>query len=577
MDKNNETERLAASQVHAALSRAGDSRHGITGDSVRWAAHRAAAAARRLGGGVEHLASGAVDGTMRAAVEIGSETTGFVRDAVIGVVEGSEQVIRVGAPAIGEAVLGALRGTTVASTEVVAASQDAVEGAIVAASSLGMDISEAAAAAVDGAAEAVVQSGADLRDAVSPVISGVISAVRATGNDLEAAVRAAATRLTGRAARADPTGVRAAAVAGEVVATVVEKAPQSSGTEEEFGRVVTAAGLGAVAAAEMVSRIHANRVRGELLRRIAAPRPDLSPAHQGQLAAVSQRLAGDFSRAHAAWRWSAVAMSFRILVRCGASDQAASLAYFSVLSFFPLVALVIIGFSFIGDPATILPVLEDLVVYYLPASSDVVGAAMAGLLEHATALGFLAFAGLLISANGLFMAATRAVNRVFAVEKHKSFTENIAEALVNAALGLALLVSVGMSAFVQIALGLGAEAVALEGEASRGLQLALGVVAAILPAAVTGVVFIVVYHNLPNMEVEWRDAAFGGVIALLLFEAGKHLFFWLSGMAAGRFIVYGPVASSIVMLTWAYVAALVFLLGAALARASGELRPKPLP
>ena len=99
---------------------------------------------------------------------------------------------------------------------------------------------------------------------------------------------------------------------------------------------------------------------------------------------------------------------------------------------------------------------------------------------------------------------------------------------------------------------------------------------AILPAAVTATVFIVAYHHLPHVRVEWRDAAFGGFIALLLFEVGKHLFFWVSGLAAHRVVVYGPVASTIVLLMWAYLAGLIFLYGAALARAAGELRPKPV-
>ncbi|MDE2843207.1 MAG: YihY/virulence factor BrkB family protein, partial [Chloroflexota bacterium] len=41
-----------------------------------------------------------------------------------------------------------------------------------------------------------------------------------------------------------------------------------------------------------------------------------------------------------------------------------------------------------------------------------------------------------------------------------------------------------------------------------------------------------------------------------------------------RDVIYGPVASAVVLLMWGYYAGVIFLYGAALARVSGELRPR---
>ena len=60
---------------------------------------------------------------------------------------------------------------------------------------------------------------------------------------------------------------------------------------------------------------------------------------------------------------------------------------------------------------------------------------------------------------------------------------------------------------------------------------------------------------------------------MLLFEIGKHGFFWISGLATQRSIVYGPVAAFVLLLMWAFVAGLIFLYGAALVKAAGQLRP----
>lgn len=250
------------------------------------------------------------------------------------------------------------------------------------------------------------------------------------------------------------------------------------------------------------------------------------------------------------------------------------MAYFSVLSVFPLVALAILGLAVFLDKATIRSILVDLGTYYLPASSSLFRELVGGLLESYAALGLASVAGLFIVGNGLFMAVNRAIRRVFGEESRHSFRGNLAEALLIGALGLALLASILMSAFLQILPGAGVENVPALGEAPYLVRWALGTVAALAPAVVTGLVFTVLYHKLPHSHVELRDAVYGGIIALVLFEAGKHLFLFLSGIVAARLVVYGPIASAVVLLMWAYYAGVIFLYGAALTRMAGDLRPR---
>ena len=76
----------------------------------------------------------------------------------------------------------------------------------------------------------------------------------------------------------------------------------------------------------------------------------------------------------------------------------------------------------------------------------------------------------------------------------------------------------------------------------------LATLSALIPAVMTAVLFTLVYHRVPNVPVQWRDAACGGLVAMLLFEVAKHLFFWLSAVATQRSVVYGPVAAFVVLL-----------------------------
>lgn len=574
MNESGRTSDIVARQVKEALTGEQTAPSPVTGPSVRLAAQKAAAGARSLGRGAEHLAREVVEGTVRAAGEITGETTTIIRDAVIGAVEGTEQVVRVSSLAVRESVVGAVRGSGVMDAGVTVAGRNAVEGAISGATSVGISSTEAATAAADGALEAMVEAGEEVDDAARAAMTGVVSGVSAAGGNVADAVRQSAAALVGRAADADESASGVEDIAQGLLETVLIETESSGSDAEEIAGAVSAAAAGTVAAAYAVSRSHGNRARERVLSTIALPRETLAPELQRHLSEAAKKLSEELPRGRAAWRWEAMFRAGRLLLQVGVNDQAASMAYFSVLSMFPLVALAIFALALFLDEMTIRSMLEDLGTHYLPASAGLFGELVGGLQDSYTALGLLSVAGLVIVGNGLFMAVNRAIKRVFGEESHLSFRGNLAEALLIAALGLALLVSIGMSAFLLIILGAGAESVPMLGNSSYVIRWTLGTIAALAPAVVTGLVFIFLYHRLPHSHVELRDAAYGGIIALMLFETGKHLFLWLTGMAAARLVVYGPIASAVVLLMWAYYAGIIFLYGAALTRIAGELRPK---
>ena len=426
---------------------------------------------------------------------------------------------------------------------------------------------------MEGALEAMVEAGEEVDDAARAAMTGVVSGVSAAGGDVADAVRQSAAVLVGRAADADESAEGVADIAQGLLETVLIETESTGRRVEDIAEAVSAAAIGTVAAAYLVGQPHGNRARERVLAAVAGPGQTLAPDLQRQLSDTARRLSEELPRGRAAWRWSAMFRAGRLLFQVGVNDQAAAMAYFSVLSVFPLVALAILGLAVFLDKATIRSILVDLGTYYLPVSSSLFRELVGGLLESYAALGLASGAGLFIVGSGLFMAVNRAIRRVFGEESRHSFRGNLAEALLIGVLGLALLASIVMSAFLQIILGAGVENVPALGESPYLVRWALGTVAALAPAVVTGLVFTVLYHKLPLSHVELRDAVYGGIIALVLFEAGKHLFLFLSGMAAARLVVYGPIASAVVLLMWAYFAGVIFLYGAALTRMAGDLRP----
>jgi membrane protein len=95
------------------------------------------------------------------------------------------------------------------------------------------------------------------------------------------------------------------------------------------------------------------------------------------------------------------------------------------------------------------------------------------------------------------------------------------------------------------------------------VQLAVGL-------AILTVAFGALLKFLPDAPVEWRDALVGGLVAALLFSAGKKLFA-LYLTHAGTASAFGAAGSLAVLLMWLYFSAAVLLLGAEFSAARARL------
>ena len=82
--------------------------------------------------------------------------------------------------------------------------------------------------------------------------------------------------------------------------------------------------------------------------------------------------------------------------------------------------------------------------------------------------------------------------------------------------------------------------------------------------------FAALLKFLPDAVVRWRDAFVGGVVAAVLFSAGKKLFA-LYLAHAGMANSFGAAGSLAVLLMWLYFSAAVLLLGAEFSAARGRL------
>jgi membrane protein len=81
--------------------------------------------------------------------------------------------------------------------------------------------------------------------------------------------------------------------------------------------------------------------------------------------------------------------------------------------------------------------------------------------------------------------------------------------------------------------------------------------------AVFAVAFGAMYRVLPDAEIAWSDAVRGALLTTVLFLVGKFFIgLYIAHASVGG--AYGPAGAIVVLLTWVYYAAVVVLLGAEL-------------
>ena len=523
---------------------------------------------RRFGAGASSAAVDAVNGAIRATDEITGEATGFVRDAVIGVMEGTERVARVGRPVVKDVVSAAVRSSTELGGSIPEVSQRAVEGAIVGAASIGVDSKDASAQASAGVVEAVRELGGEFQDVVAPAVHGVVIGVIATSGDMFQSTRETAASLLASGAQ---SGEDVAQVAETIVREVIRASRTYGVTSTD---AVMGAAQGCVEGAYAQSTETGDSVRLAIMAVVDAPISTLTPTIRDSITDALADLSDQLRDRPQSWRGVALWRAIKTLIAVNGLDTSAALAYYMLLALFPLVALVIVGLSSFIDATVIRTTVAEVVVFYFPSSKEFLEEAIDHLFEARLAASLIAIGAMLFGAQGLFMAANRGVNRVFDCAPRRMLDVTLSTFAI-VFLGVWLfLTSVGLTVVLQVSLSVLEDLPTVGVPLDQFLIVVAYVASVVTPFLIAAIVFIVVYRYLPNRHVGWSDATFGGIVTVILFEMAKYLFFWFANLASQRSLLYGSVSSVILLLVWSHVAGMIFLYGASLTKEASDLRPR---
>ena len=259
------------------------------------------------------------------------------------------------------------------------------------------------------------------------------------------------------------------------------------------------------------------------------------------------------------------------LMRRDGPDLAATLAFFTILSLFPMASLAILVMSAFVDQEFLRRSITDMVIFFLPTSGDFLYSAVDQLFHARVAASVVALGGVLIGSLGLFMAASRAVNRVYGRRPPPWSVSSATGLIVTALMSVVFLISLGMGIAFRIAVH-AVEANELVPTFNPAVLRLIEYVTLFVPFILTGCAFAIVYKVAPGGRIGWRGPIIGACTAVFIHEPVKLLFLWSADLLGERNAIYGSLSSAVILLSGAYMAAIIFLYGASVSRqAMGRL------
>jgi membrane protein len=254
-----------------------------------------------------------------------------------------------------------------------------------------------------------------------------------------------------------------------------------------------------------------------------------------------------------------VLLLFRTIEKLGdidATHRAAAVAYYAFLSIFPLLLGLIAVFGFFLPSANLQDKLLNYVGDNIPGATNILKQNIASIIELRGAMGVLSILIFIWGASAFFSAVSLAINRAWDIRQYHRhfFIRKASELGMVFGIGILFLLSLGTSAIISIifkALNLPAADLIVVDVGSR--------LAAFLLILI---VFLLLYKLIPNTKTYWRYIWQGALISAILFEIARTLFIFYVNNLANYQLIYGSIASIIVLLVWIYYSAFIMILGA---------------
>ena len=241
---------------------------------------------------------------------------------------------------------------------------------------------------------------------------------------------------------------------------------------------------------------------------------------------------------------------------------AGAVAYYALLSIVPLLILIVIGLSHWVDPAQLLDTLGRYLELLLPGQSRAILGELANFVAHRELIGWMLLLTMLFFSSLAFTVLENAMSVIFihrvAVRRRHFLVSALLPYCYVLSLGVGLLLVTLVAGGLQ---AMGDRSVALLGH-RWSLDGVSGALLYLLGFAGEVLILTSLYMVMPVGRPSWRHALLGGVVAAALWEVTRRLLVWYLSSLSQVSVVYGSLATAIVVLLSLELGATLILLGA---------------
>jgi YihY family inner membrane protein len=229
-----------------------------------------------------------------------------------------------------------------------------------------------------------------------------------------------------------------------------------------------------------------------------------------------------------------------------------AIAYYTLLSIIPMIALIVVALSTFTDPQQLLSVLRDYLVIVTPGQVDAVLNQLSVFLQQTRVIGILGFILLLFFSSFAFTALENAMSVIFfhrvSIKRRHFLVSAIIPYVYILLLAVGLLLVSLVSGYLR------------SHDWSQG-QFLVGFIY-FLGFAGEVVLLTSLYTVMPVGRLSLRHAFIGGITAAVLWEITRHVLAWYFSTLSLVNVIYGAFTASIVILISLEAAAIILLLGA---------------
>jgi membrane protein len=239
---------------------------------------------------------------------------------------------------------------------------------------------------------------------------------------------------------------------------------------------------------------------------------------------------------------------------------AGSLTFTTTLAIVPLLTIVLAIFTTFPMFGKLRTALDNYFVQMLmpKAIANTITSNLTQFASKATGLSAVGALALVLTSAAMIGTIERALNQIWRVRQPRPLVQRM--------LVYWALVTLGPLAF-----GLSLTITSQLFTATNGLTTAvpmLGVLFyTLVSVGLTTGAYLLLYMTVPNRYVDWRDAAWGALVAAIAFEVAKRVFAIFIRQFPTYAIIYGALAALPLFLLWVYLSWLITLVGALLTAA----------